>query len=57
MGKLYCVVDFGLCLENAPLPKAQQGFSWHTGGTFGGKKQPFLTRGSSKILKIKSLKS
>jgi hypothetical protein len=30
---------------------------WHTDGTFGGKKQPFLTRGSSKILKIKSLKS
>jgi len=57
MGTFHCVVDFGLCIENALLPKAQQGFSWHTDGTFGGKKQPFLTRGSNKILKIKSLKS
>jgi hypothetical protein len=38
MGTFHYVVDFGLCLENAPLPKAQQGFSWHTDGTLGGKK-------------------
>jgi hypothetical protein len=38
MGTFHYVVDFGLCLENAPLRQTQQGFSWHTDGTLGGKK-------------------